>query len=503
MTNPLLNMLAREQPESWVDYEFPVTGAPETVRAILANGEQREASTAEAGTLFPSMRWFKSLAVVCTPNSHDRTVPLLAEPMPLLKDLMISVDLDGPPDGKRVHPVALAPYDLHAQRLPALRTLFVDDTFIRMHTSICPNLQRLSLSTSETTSRRPFALSALLCLLPLCTQLLDLRLSRYIDVSGHQALPVLSLAPLQKLQFVKIEDEPHIVSQVLSHLIIPAHVAVVTTGFIRTNTRPHDAFRAIILPNKPRLSVLQHVNHLRVIEDPATGVCILCATNFNTHLTDEPGLAIELADLEEPTPGNGPMFRLNRNHSRDGTLFLAMVQSLELLQDAPVDELEFSGNLKAVPAGSWHSVFDRFPNVHHLEVADIPQAPPDSLQALFNALTGRSNVHPDRRAVCPRLDHFQLRCSIDDPGRLDAIIQCFEGRARNGCPILQCLNLELFASANWSRQRAESASEKLLCVADHVHLNVRGPTQSQCVTAGAAPLPEFRVVPLFVRPRVL
>ncbi|KAI0645762.1 hypothetical protein C8Q79DRAFT_1010676 [Trametes meyenii] len=149
-----------------------------------------------------------------------------------------------------------------------------------------------------------------------------------------------------------------------------------------------------------------------------------------------------------------------------------MVKSLGLLRDAPVDEPEFSGNLKAVLSGLWHLVFDSFPN----------------------RVTGRSNVRPDRGVVCPRLGYFHLRYSIDDPGRLDAIIQCFECRARHDCPLLKCLDVKLFANADWSRDRAECASEQLLLIARHVHLSIHGPTQSLCATAGLVPPSEHQAL---------
>lgn len=426
--------------------------------------------TSDVSSLRPVARDLKTLNVnMMLKYAADGLKQLLREPLPYLEQLRIQT-IPGYDEQDSVRIYWPPMYPLNGVQLPRLHTVMAIDTQVDLGMSLCGNLRHLHLQFSDPgydSFHLPMA--HFLHIVRNCPRLQSLYVDRYIDASTPaRTLPpqVLSLTGHTQLQRVWIRDEPHIVSRILSSLVIPANVNTNVSAYV-TRDRPAAALRAMFPDDLSNLQMLGRATGLDVRHALVDGHIY---PRFSVGmLTTGPLLDLELLCIQ----GDDALGM--KGDQPDGVLLYAMLASLDILNTLPMQMLRVEGNLQHITLERWRAAFDRFPCLEELEIKDVNDSSMDAIAALLQALSLRSPGRSDFGVVaCPLLQRLRLRGVI--PGQyMHMLAPAFErlmDRAHFRVPLLRRLEVDLASDSAWDANLVARLKQVLAFLADSVDLKV-------------------------------
>ncbi|OJT15334.1 hypothetical protein TRAPUB_8130 [Trametes pubescens] len=393
---------------------------------------------------------------------------LLNERLPLLEKLRIETISVGFGDDL-VHLHQPPTFILRAANLPRLHTLMAINTNVDLDWPLCGNMRHLHLQLSDEEDELPsLPLSRFLHIVRNCPRLETLYVDGYIDVSTPAGTPppeVLYLTGHTQLKEVWFREQPHTVSRILSFLVIPAHVTTHLSAFIKDRPQAVAALRAMVPDDLAKLPLLGH----------ATEIEIRHTTQYCPRLlADSPtgtGAHIELELL--PTHGDSALGMVEDDP--DGVLLHVMIHSLDIFNICPARSLQVDGNLRHITVESWHTAFDRFPNLEKLQIEDTEGLSMKAIHVMLRALCARSRARP-QDVVCPQLRRLRLRGQFLTLSKdmLEPVARCLMVRAQSRAPRLRRLELDLFsADGAWDAGLLVHVRQVFALMADDVDLNVR------------------------------
>ncbi|KAI0630236.1 hypothetical protein C8Q77DRAFT_1160594 [Trametes polyzona] len=431
-----------------------------TINGLTVQGSGCTSHTVEG--VKPYTRHLKFLAVNALPNDAQKYGKVLDEDMPLLERLSIGVDFSK--SGRTYNPPT---FSLRARKFPKLYTVQVLDAFVRLEQPMYANLRSLQLDHSQN-GRNRMPLADFLNVVRSCTRLEKLHITRYVDPTASRDVPprfVLSLAQHRQLYSIHIGDSPHIVSGILSHLMIPSHIAVTVSGF--TDTSAHTAFRAM-LPNDLRnLPVILQAGRIELNDSPIHGRSFSASLNNSRRGS----FMMELRTLDGHDCTEVPDERI-------GPIFCAMALCTDIFQRSPVKKIVLHGPLKAMTRTAWVAMLDRLHSVQELEVEDSPYQPSGSLDAFLRALSSPSALHPGMR-VCPNLQSLKLRGATHGAQAIDAVARCLAERVQAHMHPPRSLKLNLYPDGWWRSAEVETYRQNLAQFAAEVTLRINHPDDDQ------------------------
>ncbi|EIW62849.1 uncharacterized protein TRAVEDRAFT_43171 [Trametes versicolor FP-101664 SS1] len=403
--------------------------------------------------------------------ARDRLKHLLNEPLPHLEQLRIETIPAGSEDNffRIYQPFT---YSLRAANLPRLHSLIAVGTRVDLDRPLCGNIRHLHMQLSNNTYQKPsLPLNNFLQLVRNCSRLETLCVDHYIDVSTPAGTPspppVLSLTGHTQLKAISFRDQPHIVSRIISFLVIPAHITTHISTFV-TGNKPTAALRAMIPDDPAKLLLLGRANKVEV-----------------RHTAQYPALrAGMLGDAHghfemELLPAHNPRDLGVVGGFPDGVVLHAMMQSLGIFNTCPARLLRVQGNLQHVTLESWLAAFDRFPDLEQLEIEDTQDFSMDAIDVALRALSSRSRTRSGG-APCPQLKRLRVQGKIRNQyGRLPPVIILFLERINLRAPRLHRLELDLYADRAWEAGVAVNLQRLFVPLAVQVELHIREPSNRQ------------------------
>ncbi|KAI0373979.1 hypothetical protein BV20DRAFT_961892 [Pilatotrama ljubarskyi] len=456
---------------SFTHFDFPVylaDGGPEIAAGLRLDLQPVGFTSLKAHAFRTALPRLKALNIYAPREDSSLIQDALDQQMQFLKHLRIKtteVDFDD------YQPIPV--FSLLSINILSLETLVVRHSFVNLDTTLAYNLRRLHLENYRDLEEDiPFRwpIANFLFILSNCARLEELIVKNYLDVTvvgRNPSLRVLPLSRLTKLKEVTIKDKPYIVSRILSHLLIPAHVDAEVVGYI-TDGDAHSAFRTMLPADRNKLPILYNAPTIRVF-DTQDQCCVMSAL-----ISDEVAFDMELrrGTVLEARAG----FTSAR---RDGSLFRSMIECMDIFEGAPATKLQISGTLGAVPRVSWIKALESFPDVREIELTDVPdEQRPDSLSAILSALASESSVARGQ-VVSARLWRLRIKAAIHDNRLLNGIYECVKGRAQAGAPLLHTLELELFPRRVWAPVEVARCEQALAALATLVRLNIHRPEDWQ------------------------
>ncbi|KAI0358512.1 hypothetical protein OH77DRAFT_1518525 [Trametes cingulata] len=425
------------------------------------NGPKIVAQSIHDQAFRASVPHFYTLSMFPAFEDVDVVRRVLDTSLPLLKHLCLDVELLDPADKDCPDPPVIT---LLARNLPALQTLIAHHCFVRLDTALVRNLRRLHLKHDrdmEEIERLP--ISHFLDVLRNCVRLEELFVGNYLDVqrpSNAGPSPVVSLEHHNHLKLVTLEDEPHIISRILSSLHIPTRVQVIAISYVSQDAVP--ALEAMLPDNWNKLPILREATTIRV--DASEAHCHCAVSLEKNEIPFDMELRVDHPDFQR--------------RCESGAVFAGMVRYAERFRGAPARTLRFAGNVLAVPEHVWATAIDAFPDVREISVEDIPNMSYGSLSAFLPTLLKRSAAAPGR-VICPSLSRFVFRGGFHEDERLPELIcRCFAQRAQSGARPLEKLHLQLFPDRVWRASEVARFRQALACVAGTVVLEVNEPVTS-------------------------
>ncbi|EIW63355.1 uncharacterized protein TRAVEDRAFT_17736 [Trametes versicolor FP-101664 SS1] len=421
-------------------YNFPKACGSNSVAYQLVDGKTGTITPATKTQLI--IRDTHDAKALCMNVMHADTCTvgrILQREMPYLEHLQIETVLCYPNTNNRIRCPDPIPYLLFAVRFPALQSLMVRDTCITMDTPLCRNLRFLYLEHQDKVANS-LHLADFLNMLHNCVALKGLWLDRYIDVSQPIGTrPPLSLEHHKQLTHVRFNDEPHVVSAILSQLVIPPHVAIATVAYTASEPPPF-AFHAMLPDDTDKLQILRHATDIRVCDTERHG------RGTAAHIR---GPDTDIPFSREILPNHG--HKVARDH--DGALLQCMIAHLDVYKACPLRTLKVVGNLQYMNKTIWATALHRFPNLEVLDVEDTQPMPSSSLDVLLMALQARSPGAEQLFVICPRLQRFRFVGRIYSGRPLDAVHSCFSERGgdKSGTQPLRelVLDVDLDPDTEW------------------------------------------------------
>ncbi|EIW63257.1 uncharacterized protein TRAVEDRAFT_43560 [Trametes versicolor FP-101664 SS1] len=290
-----------------------------------------------------------------------------------------------------------------------------------------------------------------------------LNVDRYIDVLPAHCDPVpllLSLDDHHSLRTIKITDQPWRLHAIFSQLVIPAHVsAVEAVGLVSGDCA--SGLRAMVPRDRHNVLVLRLPTSLQVYDtmELGTGISAIGSNGCRTTLKVIPG-------------DDSPSWAMKKR--RGGSLFLSLVQCLDLFEGAAVERIEFCGTLLGIPEATWIATLALFPGIQEITLKDIPYPADHSFDAFICALAATSGTLPSPgRVLCPDLGSLTLRGRHYNDEFPESLIRCLRMREERGARRLERLQLELFpAIRNWNKVAPVALRELLVPLADELKLEV-------------------------------
>ncbi|KAI0358502.1 hypothetical protein OH77DRAFT_1420899 [Trametes cingulata] len=393
-----------------------------------------------------SLREFNALAVLPKYEEAPLIQSFLDVSLPVLEHLSLDTELTDAQERSRDPPT----FKLIARNLPMLQSLVVRHSFVRMDLPLVLNLRRLHLwHNYDMGNLRRLPIIPFLEMLRNCSLLEELWVGNYLDLSALPCdpgrLPVVSLATLTDLQSVTLEDEPAIVSTILSCFIVPAHVSVEVTGHISTDSEADPALRTMFPHDWNKLPLLHHATTIKVNDSQSQP----CLTFQKGDVTFEILLKGE---------SRYPFHWINRPLR---SVFSSMISSVGLFRAIPVKTLRFAGNVTAVPQAHWIAAIAPFLDLEEISVDDVPELSMTSLSVFLPVLTHWA-ASQQRLVICPKLRRFACRGAVYDRQSIqEAIFGCFKQRVQRGARTLDKLHLQLFPHRAWTAAEAASLRQAL------------------------------------------
>ncbi|KAI0371701.1 hypothetical protein BV20DRAFT_158071 [Pilatotrama ljubarskyi] len=403
----------------------------------------------------PFITFIKTLNINTTANP-SAPVQRLLDSTRLLRRLTIKVgeDYDVPPARGATDAVKHATYFIHpptfylsAGSLPALRSLVLHNAHVMlMRTFVC-TLRRLVLSGSSRFVR-PLSLAQLLDAFKHFIRLEQLEVRNYLMMprpDDPRSLPVVSFWSLKEFKYLVVQDDAPNVSKILSHLLVPAHVDVRAVANVAAGLCPDEAaaiFAAMLPDCTRKLATFCLAQAVELRDAPSHG-CSLSAIGNGRRLIFE----LDASAGGDSTPG----------HCTHGSLYKALLKSLNIMRSAPVTTLVFSGALAAVDMGSWVGAIEGFSNLRTLEVENSAlsqEGSSESPVAILHALITPSRFRAGQ-VICPQLTSVTLRRFVFTPNFFVAVYHCFTHRVRLGATRLESLVIELYAGPGEWRKSSE------------------------------------------------
>ncbi|KAH9900812.1 hypothetical protein C8Q73DRAFT_786252 [Cubamyces lactineus] len=385
--------------------------APFMIRGVNAQITQQ-------WTLTPGSKWRGDESAVFlanVPNMHSIILvlhgdppidvhDLLAIPMVALEELNIHV--------RTVADQVLPTVYISAGLVPVLTRLVLRNVFVPLNTTLVANLRNLILWASPGLAR-PILLSQFLDLLLMFEQIEQINIRNYLEVTATDCQSISQPrdpGTKPSLQYIAIRDNPLVIRQILSLLIIPPHVDAIAIAEIDGDSfddiRIRSDIRTMMPPEPIRPTILPVFCHIDTIHLHMQGDhCVLSAAAV--------GHGIHLAPYQIAVQGPDAC---------DGRLFSAMVPLVHQFSECPVTTLAFSGNFAATTDAMWTAVFSRWPTVQTVVLEDIRLPGDESsgntvLPALWRrSASGSSTAGVVPGVVLPNLRSFTLKgpvCSKD------------------------------------------------------------------------------------------
>ncbi|KAI0645757.1 hypothetical protein C8Q79DRAFT_1104257 [Trametes meyenii] len=452
-------------------YDFPLEFERRKILGTLQDGRQISFVDSDVRRVWPHTRELSVLSAAPEPNAEENLRDLLDQDMPVLRHLEIVRPL---PDAR--HAVRSSPsfptYDLLAHHFPLLVDLAISDCVVNVEIPIYSHLRFLHLEAYTDDVAHSLRLCEFLAILGNCSSLERIVVREYVDVDNvdPEGVPLLSLTGLRKLKQVTVVDDARVVSEILSHLIIPSYVDIHAVALARGDL--HSAFRTMVPHYRyGRLLVLREATQIDVHDNGDHG-CIISAFSPNRI-----GLSMELID-PDPVLLRLPNSHFNTALRRDGSLFSALVKTLDVFQQSPIRRLDFKGNFQKVGAPTWAVALDRFANVREISVEDNPSATGNGLDGFLRALCAPSDAR--QGLVASLLRKFEIKTAACDFSILETVRRCLGTREFHYAVPLAELQIELLLHGMEVSQRIVDDWERILsCHAEKVILRVLLPTNLQ------------------------
>ncbi|KAI0675359.1 hypothetical protein C8Q78DRAFT_539763 [Trametes maxima] len=467
----------------WTTYDFPLKFERQKILGIMKDGAQISFVESDARRLWPHARELSVLSAAPERNAAEKLQNLLDQDMPTLRHLEILSPLS---DARRVERSSSSPpfpsYHLRARHFPLLIDLAISDCVVNVEMPIYCHLRFLHLEAYTDGVVRSLGLRDFLDILDNCVSLERVGVREYVDVDNLDpcGAPLLSLAGLPRLKQVTIADDARVVSEILSHLIIPSYVDIHAIALARGDL--HSAFRNMVPHDRyGRLLVLEEATQIDVHDNGDNGCSI------SAFSPDHTGLVMELIDPDQK------LLRLPNSHfnavlRRDGSLFPYLVKTLDAFQQSPIRRLNFKGNFQKVGAPTWAVALHRFADVHEISVEDNPGATGLGLEGFLRALCSPSDAR--QGVVASLLRKFRISASAHDLSILEIVRRCLGTRELHYVVPLAELRIELFSRGMEVSQNMVDDWERILGRhVEKVIIKVRPPTDLQ---GGAAGEDQFR-----------
>ncbi|KAL1942849.1 hypothetical protein VTO73DRAFT_5089 [Trametes versicolor] len=304
----------------------------------------------------------------------DSVQQILNRSMPALERLHVH----GSSHGSSAIPET-ASCTLRGVNFPRLYDLQMWDVLIHLEAALCANLRCLRLATAH----RRMAIVDFLTIVSQCLSLEVLDVDRYIDAHPAHCDPVpllLSLDDHHSLRTVKTSDQPWRLAAIFSRLIVPAHVSAVEAVSLVSGDCA-SGLRAMIPSDRHNMLAMRRAISLQVYDtmELGTGISAIGSNGCRTTLKVIPG-------------DDRPSWALKKR--RGGSLFLSLVQCLDLFEGAAVKRIEFCGTLLGVPKAAWIATLTLFPGIQEVTLKDIPYPADHSFDTFILALAAPSNALP-------------------------------------------------------------------------------------------------------------
>ncbi|KAI0332644.1 hypothetical protein GY45DRAFT_1369096 [Cubamyces sp. BRFM 1775] len=257
---------------------------------------------------------------------------------------------------------------ISAGLVPILTELVLSNVPVHPTPTLAPNLRHITLWASPGLTR-PMLLSQFLYLILMLEKIEQITVYNYLEVTAVDCQSISRPRYLETkpgLQRIVIRDDPPVVRQILSMLVVPPHVDATAIANIDGELFDDDHIRSSVLTMLPAetlrpktLPISGRVDTIRLHMQDDYFTLSATALGRGVHLVPYPQA------VQSP-------------HARDRRLFSAMVPLVNQFSDSPVTTLAFRGNFSATTQAIWAAMFSRCSTVENVELEDV-RLPGDEL----------------------------------------------------------------------------------------------------------------------------
>ncbi|KAI0630421.1 hypothetical protein C8Q77DRAFT_261176 [Trametes polyzona] len=407
--------------------------------AVLQDGQILEVECAEEGfeDLLRCANRIKILHL-CPPFAEDDVRPfqsILDRPLPALEQLRLTGSLSA--NHIDHNPASRAPptFHLRSRNLPRLCHLVLQDTFVEAEPAVWSSLRCIQFRLRLDAPCR-FPLAKFLDGMRSAVRLEQVEVEAYLDGPESRAQPplrIVSLADHRSLWRLCLSDHPAVMTELMSHLVIPAHVVELDVeGFYTGALDPIHILARLLPRSKDAIAVLREPTAVTV----NVGSQVL--DNFFQISNNSGQQAMNLRILH--------CLGISA-----GALFKQMVNALAFLRGAPITKVDLEGVMAVMTKEEWAMGLSYHPSVRLLILTDVFGAPDNSFLTVLSALATRP-AGPQGPLLCPNLEEVELDGTCNRPRLLEAVDLCLQQRAQAGAPKLRRLSLKLRTeNAQWAR----------------------------------------------------